>query len=357
MKKFALIIFPLIFVLVILEGASSITLNLFNTVYAYRNFGIAEGSSTETQFDRDLGWANKPSVVVRDKYGAGKPLTINSQGFRQMEEVPREKREGMKRVVIVGDSFVFGSENGDLDTIPAHLNELLTNAECINLGVPGYGIDQAYLNYLKNGSPLDPDVLLYCVLPADFERASRERFRSGYNKPLIKVRGNKLQITNVPVPPPLPERSSLFTKKDAVIWYIRKMSITELMKKTMRALGMNASPELRGVDYGMNIMPYLLGDLKSRNPSVQVVVVSLPMQFDYSQGKLSGDAKSFNARLANICQNAEVEFYDISDVFLPFSDTELKRYFHADWHYNELGVRLIAEEMSRRIESLRQIDI
>ena len=76
-------------------------------------------------------------------------IAINSKGLRDREH-SYDKPPGVFRIVVIGDSFVFGA--GGVD--PAHrftdiLQNSAKNLEVINMGVPGYGADQEYL-YLRN---------------------------------------------------------------------------------------------------------------------------------------------------------------------------------------------------------------
>src|SRR6185503_2752348 len=85
----------------------------------------------------------------------GQTVTHNSQGNRG-PEAAFAKPSGVRRVVVIGDSQAWGYGVGDDETIPAQLQRLLNEAggaryEVLNLGVGGYGTDQAFLKYLVEG--------------------------------------------------------------------------------------------------------------------------------------------------------------------------------------------------------------
>jgi hypothetical protein len=61
------------------------------------------------------------------------------------------------RVVAVGCSFTFGQGVGDDQTWAAQLERLRPDLEVVNLGVVGYGLDQALLRLWRDGMPLRPD--------------------------------------------------------------------------------------------------------------------------------------------------------------------------------------------------------
>ena len=92
------------------------------------------------QFDPVLGWTNRPGSASPD--GA---LHFNALGLRGTREYAPETPAGVLRVVACGESFTLGDEVADGETWTARLEELLPGLEVLNLGVGGYGTDQALL--------------------------------------------------------------------------------------------------------------------------------------------------------------------------------------------------------------------
>ena len=72
------------------------------------------------------------------------PYRTNSDGFRDRE--PGEKRPGVPRVVVLGDSYVFGWAVLEAETFPTRAEALLRRegraVEILNAGVPGYNTEQ-----------------------------------------------------------------------------------------------------------------------------------------------------------------------------------------------------------------------
>ena len=79
------------------------------------------------------------------------------------------------------------------------MSELSETVESVNMGQPGYGVDQAYLWYLRDGVALDPDLHLLAFVGGDFTRMLT-RLRNGAGKPVLQVSGDSLETRNVPVP-------------------------------------------------------------------------------------------------------------------------------------------------------------
>jgi lysophospholipase L1-like esterase len=96
-------------------------------------------------------------------------IVTNADGWRNREEIPREKPPGSLRVVCVGDSWMFGFRASQDDTIPAvlavDLRQRLAGRtiQVINGGVFGYGPGQT-LATLREAMAWHPDVVVVGLL-------------------------------------------------------------------------------------------------------------------------------------------------------------------------------------------------
>jgi hypothetical protein len=84
---------------------------------------------------------------------------VNSRGLRDSEHAVERPSAG-SRFVALGDSFTFGvgiSLGSRFTDVP---ERQLSNVEIINMGVPGYGLDEAVLGYLAEGHRYRPDGVL-----------------------------------------------------------------------------------------------------------------------------------------------------------------------------------------------------
>jgi len=106
----------------------------------------------------------------------GCEVKINSQGLRSPER-PAEKPEGVRRVLVLGDSVAFGHGVEQSAAFPAVLEKLLnekdrgTTIEVINAAVPGYNSEQEYVYLREKGFALRPDVVLVAAVVNDVEPA------------------------------------------------------------------------------------------------------------------------------------------------------------------------------------------
>lgn len=143
------------------------------------------------------GWALKPDLRDVKVFG-DKTLSSNSHGLRGTKEYALEKPPGTRRVAVLGDSFTFGEEVSDDETMSAVLGTLLSGAEVLNFGVHGYGQDQMLLYLQEDAVRYHPDVVVLGYVDIDVERNILS-FRD-YAKPRYVVENGRLRLTNVPIP-------------------------------------------------------------------------------------------------------------------------------------------------------------
>ncbi len=162
--------------------------------------------------DARLGYTYRPSYA-ESRTG----LIHNSQSIR-VERITKEfslnPDSGTLRIAIFGDSFSHGDGVIYSDSWGNQLEQELRSqgieAEVLNFGVGGYGMDQAFLRYLNRGVEFHPDIVIFGF---SIENTLRNLylFRYFYKKgltgiPLSKPRfilnGNELSLVNYPTPAP-----------------------------------------------------------------------------------------------------------------------------------------------------------
>jgi hypothetical protein len=154
---------------------------------------------TQKLFDRyspQLGWELKPNIRSED-------LTSNSVGLRGSREYDVKQPLGIQRILCVGDSFIFGENLTDGQTMPTQLEAILDQHgkwEVLNLGVHGYGTDQQWLRLEGLGFQYSADVVVLGFFEENFRRNVLS-FRD-YAKPYFELEDGQLVIRNSPVPSP-----------------------------------------------------------------------------------------------------------------------------------------------------------
>jgi len=122
--------------------------------------GRARGA---TELDPLLGWHYRAS------YANGGDQ-INTQRVRSLHAYAPHSAAGVVRVAAFGDSFVYGNEVDTKDAWTSIAEQLYPDLEILNYGVGGYGDDQAYLRYVRDGRDLSPSVVILAFMADDLRR-------------------------------------------------------------------------------------------------------------------------------------------------------------------------------------------
>ena len=152
--------------------------------------------------DQLLGWRYRPG------YREGNDM-VSLQGLRSERIYAQIPPDGILRIAAFGDSMVYGNEVGTADVWTSQMEHACRQIQVLNYGVGGYGVDQAYLRYVSEGSLYAPHIVLVGFVPDDLRRLVNvyRRFIDDREIPLFKPRfmleGSTLKL----LPNPLPRRS------------------------------------------------------------------------------------------------------------------------------------------------------
>ena len=243
-----------------------------------------------TQYDSNLGWVNKSNFFVNDMYGPGIYIKTNARGFRNSSEHSITVEEGIIRVVCSGDSFTLGYGVNNEETWPAAFSRFDERFETINMGQGGYGVDQSYLWYKRDGIALDHQIHLFAFITGDFDRMRYSDFK-GYPKPMLKAdidennaASRTLVVENVPVsrlPYIIPK---LFRYRNS----IEALKTIQLLKPLIPSLGIQKGPlpfKDDSKDDVFDASRLLFSDLKtiSKQKNILFVAIWLPVGTDYER--------------------------------------------------------------------------
>ncbi len=122
-----------------------------------------------------LGW----ELIPRSSgTGAlGEIYEINSHGQRDFE-YPLKRREGLYRIVVIGDSFTFGAAVNLADTYPKQLERLLNERggtyDVINFGVSGHDMWQHFKMLKTRALRYRPDLVILTLYQNDLITIERQ---------------------------------------------------------------------------------------------------------------------------------------------------------------------------------------
>lgn len=217
------------------------------------------------ELDPLLGWI--PAAELDGLEYKGVRVHTNAAHMRGREEVPPE-REATTRIVAVGDSYTFGECVEDEETWPAVLERRLPDTRVLNLGVMGYGQDQALLRMRRDGLPYGPEFVVFGFHPSDVRRNVLS-FRD-YAKPHFRLTDGGLELENVPVPPP-----STYEQ----IWPPRLWNFVRMFRDSRRS----ATPEFRAHMQALSDAIVLRMAEEARAAGARLLVVYLPHPVNLEQ--------------------------------------------------------------------------
>jgi len=125
------------------------------------------------QFDPVLGWSYIPSRSVTQRFGSDdRPISMhfNDIGAR-VGEPGRRFDSSSPTVVFVGDSFTFGHGVTYEESFVGQFERSSgSRFQVVNLGVQGYGTDQALLALERHGKDFNTRVVVYTFLQEHLKR-------------------------------------------------------------------------------------------------------------------------------------------------------------------------------------------
>lgn len=348
------IIFNIVAVLMILvlcEGLSSLIL-----VAQHATLTPPVAERQHTRYDADLGWVSAPNVNLPDMYGPGIGLQTNSQGFRSDHPFDAAVPAGQQRIICSGDSFTLGYGVDNYNNWCALLDSINPAWQTVNMGQGGYGIDQAYLWYKRDGVALDHNIHLFTFITNDFERMQQPEFL-GYGKPLLRLRDGALEVTNVPVPrrafyaPWLTQNSGLLSQ----------LKIVQLMTQHFQPANSVAAPPPAGSE-PQQIVAKIIEDLQRLNQQEgsTLILVYLPTRGDYDPAT-AATTDRWRQTIAQIAAEHNILFFDLVEDFrrLPADSLYLlfipedNAYFPAAaGHYSVRGNEFIAQTLYDRLQGI-----
>jgi lysophospholipase L1-like esterase len=128
-------------------------------------------------------------------------IRTNSKGIRADKEIPYQKPDGVKRIVLLGDSFGIGYGVNLEDTFSMqmknYLEETGIKCEVVNLSVSGHGTSEQLITLEEQGFLYQPDLVLLAWHGSDLAdnvRANLYQLKDG-----ILVQKNKVYLPGVKI--------------------------------------------------------------------------------------------------------------------------------------------------------------
>lgn len=361
------------------------------------------------EYDADRGWRNVPGasgLFSTDEYDV--ELQYNSRGIRGPER-EQAKPDGVRRVVVLGDSFIEGYSVPREQRVSEVLEGLLSKRdpshrwEVIALGTAGYSTDQELLWLRSEGLAYRPDVVVDMFYMNDVWFNGQSKYWRG-EKPAFVLEDGRLRLVNVPVPDTRPAGGKKKPKKESGglgHWLRSRSKLVALAQ-----LALENSPGLRGTasrlglvsppkdddedgaphvsdelsvfrkdpppatENGWTMTRALLGEMKRESNAAGASFIAFhiplkgtvyPESWAPTLAKLGIpgdrlDPERVRSRFLEICASADLDCIEPTDDFRTAAEAGRARgerlYWVVDNHWNAGGHALAAELLARRILSL-----
>ena len=248
-------------------------------------------NSHDYGYDPELGW---------DTETTGDRI----RGSKLISKVPDKS---ILRILTVGDSFTFGTDVDEHENFPYLLGKQIPRVEVLNMGVPGYGIDQAYLKYRSYGQSYRPDVIIFGVYVSDYERSSVTF--TFYAKPKFTVTDGQLMLTNQPVP----TIQESLKRIDASL--AEKVYLFEILKNTAQRIKYGTKAKQKFFAENNALITQIFSELKSSlNDRQTLLIVHIP------KGKSFIKKKPFREEISNslvaIYEKLGIPYIDLRRAFI-----------------------------------------
>jgi hypothetical protein len=304
-----------------------------------------------TRYDADLGWVNKPNVVLQNMFGTGAWVRTNGQSFRNASDIAPAVPPGRYRVICSGDSFTFGDGVDNDHTWCQQLTARDPRIEPVNLGEGGYGADQAYLRFLRDARDLQYQVHVFAFISDDFVRMEEPVFL-GFGKPVLVIEHGELVARNVPVP-------SLASKYPWLIAIPRALRdtrvgslIDRVRKKFAASRGRGADAEHQRNERTRAAIRLLFAGLKRASDARggRLVLLYQPVIYEIDTSRLNPWTKF----LEETAREQQIAFVNVLDEMRTRSDSEslFLQTGTAAGHYSNAGHAVVADALYARISGM-----
>ncbi len=261
------------------------------------------------------GYRLWPSRTMSYLYPENNPRKLqvisNSDGFRSQREI--DEPDERIRIVVVGDSFVFGEGVEESERFTNTLETMQHEWRVDNLGMSGYG-SGLMIRALENvGLDIQPDVVVFCMYSQDFPRVHPYYSGAGFEIPRFKLKSGRL--ATVPYP-------------KYHFW-----NHSRLYHKILRSIWNHTN-----VEYDLNEAILNRFANLSKLHNFTPVIIFLPNRGD---GHLDKQRRSW---LREYCLRNKISYLDLTDRIHGAGSKNV--FIKNNFHYNPKGHMVVAHELS-----------
>lgn len=281
----------------------------------------------------------------------GNSIHINSAGFRD-EESSLRKQAGIHRIMVIGDSFTFGSGVNVEDTYCEQLERLLHNTnsphEVINCGVVGYDMWQYFEVLKRKVLPYQPDLVIIGVFFDDIG-ASRPPYEDSnewkgglpYKKKTPGLMNHFYTMNFIKNCNYQFETRIRYLINGGYLKYIEKRK--GRFKSTLDKTVIDKMEEQKRSDFTETLQKFVS---TAKTSGSEVLIVMIPDAVQLHDPQMQG----INHFVKQACLRIGVHFIDTTPRFEKESDPASLYLFPVDPHTSPKGHRIIAEAIADQIK-------
>ncbi len=233
-----------------------------------------------------LGWVPKANLSIINRLD--QRYTTNSSGFRSLHEY--SQHEDKYTVLVVGDSFTYGSWADDSEVWPTLLQQMDMQLNVLNLAVGGYGTDQMALMLDMRIDEYNPDLVIIAFISDNLHRSTL-RFR-GYWKPRYVLDKDNLVLTGTPVPE-LPQGAAQVQSDLEVYSLLNKSRFLGLALNVYTALTNRLSSQPTDEERKLNWLIFENMVNTVQQSSAEILLLYLPVGIELVDGGFTTKGESF----------------------------------------------------------------
>lgn len=269
---------------------------------------------------------------------------FNSLGFRGPE---MKIKSNKKRILVLGDSFMEGV-GVEEDERLSNLMEEKSGLEHINFAMGDKGSTQAFAIYQSIASNYQHDALILSLFPTNDFIDDDPNLAKGENsiRPCWIGEYPNYELKFVPdsAPAKKDHNAIKLLLKNYTFTYNALYYLKELISYKTSA---KKFPKTGYFDYEqeqVQRMLFSIQKIKEKAGDKPMLVICIPSQADLLS--LQGSNKNFESIIESFCQENNIEFIGLYDIFKKASDHPSTEFYQAcDSHWNPAGHQLVAKTL------------
>jgi hypothetical protein len=335
----------------------------------FRYIWLASDAPRLAYANEVVRYAPNQQGVWRLRNEVAAPYHINAQGWNSgAGDYVRERRAGIARIAVVGDSYVEAMQVADnasfAEMLGRALGESGVRAEVYRFGMSGAPLSQYVQMVERELAGYRPDWIVVSVVHNDFDESFRfvqGRYTSSFMK--FRIADGKV-IGELPPTPWRPGwadtlRLTATARFFLYRWQVRPQPIIDLFLP--RQAGAGESPWAGNVEIGRILAmqrdvtaaaDHAVARLAALAGSVdaRLLMVMDGDRHAVYRGDEASPALALNRILADAAERHRTAFLDLHPVFAAHWTKHRRRFdFEADGHWNELGHSIVGTAIADRI--------